>query len=711
MKRHLSIFTIIYLATLFSCYTTEKQLDKSTEMQYPIAQKKVKELTIHEHKRTDNYYWLNQKTNPDVIKYLEDENKYSKKMLSHTENLQEKIFKEITERIKQDDESVPYLSNGYYYYFKNEDGKEYDINCRKKGSLEAKEEIYLDENELAKGTDYFSAVGFRVSPNNKILAIGVDVISRREYDIKFKDLETGEFLEDIIPKTTGGTVWANDNKTVFYTKKDEVTLRSYKIFKHVLGTPISEDVLVYQEKDEMFDCYVWKSKSSKFIIIETASTLSSEAMYLDANKPNSDFKIVHSREENIEYSVLNYENEFYIVTNWEAENFRLMKCKINNPAKENWVEVIPHREDVLLESVELFKNHLVVEERKEGLMNIRIMNTKDNSEHYLNFGEEAYLAYVQTNKEFDTEIMRFAYGSMTTPSSVFDYNMNTKEKTLLKEQDVLGGFDKKNYKTKRVYATARDGAKVPISIVYRKDTPLDGTAPLLLYGYGSYGASMDAYFSYPRLSLLDRGFVFAIAHIRGGQEMGRKWYENGKFLKKQNTFNDFIDCGKHLIENKFGSTDKLCIMGGSAGGLLMGAVINQEPEMFRAVVAAVPFVDVVTTMLDESIPLTTGEYEEWGNPNEKEYYEYMLSYSPYDNVEAKEYPAMLVTTGLHDSQVQYWEPAKWVAKLRDVKTDDNLLILHTNMEAGHGGASGRFEQYKESAMEYAFFFDQLGITE
>ena len=711
MKLYFSLFIIIYSAALLSCNNTNNKLDKSIAMKYPIAQKQAKELTIHGHTRTDNYYWLNQKTNPEVIKYLEDENKYTQTKLSHTQKLQDKIFNEITGRIKQNDESVPYLSNGYYYYHKNEEGKEYDIDCRKKGSIDAKEEIYIDENELAKGADYFSASGFGVSPNNKILAIGIDVVSRREYDIKFKNLETGKFFADIIPKTTGGTVWANDNKTIFYTKKDEVTLRSYKIFKHVLGTPISEDVLVYHEEDEMFECFIWKSKSGKFLIIESASTLSSEAMYLDADQPNGEFTIVHPREENLEYSVWNYGNDFYILTNWQAENFRLMKCNFNSTAKDNWIEVIPHRKDVLLESIELFKNHLVVEERKEGLINIRIINKQDSSEHLIDFGEDAYLAYVQTNKEFDTEILRFAYGSMTTPNSVFDYNMNTKEKILLKEQDVLGGFDKKNYETKRIYATARDGAKVPISIVYRKDTPLNGTAPILLYGYGSYGASIDAYFSYPRVSLIDRGFVFAIAHIRGGQEKGRQWYENGKFLKKQNTFNDFIDCGKHLIENQFGSTNKLCIMGGSAGGLLMGAVINQEPEMFRAVVAAVPFVDVVTTMLDESIPLTTGEYEEWGNPNEKEYYEYMLSYSPYDNVEAQNYPAMFVTTGLHDSQVQYWEPAKWVAKLRNLKTDENLLILHTNMDAGHGGASGRFEQYKESAMEYAFFFDQLGITD
>ena len=691
MNRHLTLFFTLLITCLTSCNSPKNQEDKTKNMQYPIAQKQAKKLTIHGHTRTDNYYWLNERNNPEVIKYLEEENAYTHKMLSHTEKFQEKLFKEITGRIKKDDESVPYFSNGYYYYYKNEEGKEYDIDCRKKGSLEAEEEIYLNENELAKGTDYFSAVGFRVSPNNKILAVGIDLVSRRQYDIKFKNLETGVFLEDIIPNTTGGTVWANDNKTVFYTKKDEITLRSYKVYKHVLGTPISEDQLIYHETDEMFGCYIWKSKSSKFIIIETASTLSSEVMYLDADKPNGEFKIVHPREDNLEYSVSNYQNDFYIVTNWKAENFRLMKCSVENTAKENWEEVIPHRDNVLLESIELFKNHLVVEERKEGLMNIRIINTSNNTEHYINFGESAYLSYIQTNREFDTEILRFGYGSMTTPSSIFDYNMNTQEKTLLKEQDVLGGFDKNNYDTKRIYATARDGKKVPISIVYRKDTPIDGTAPLLLYGYGSYGASMDAYFSYPRISMLDRGFVYAIAHIRGGQEMGRQWYENGKFLNKKNTFNDFIDCGKYLTENNYGAKDKLCIMGGSAGGLLMGAVINQQPNMFKVVVAAVPFVDVVTTMLDENIPLTTGEYEEWGNPNEKKYYDYILSYSPYDNVETKNYPAMLVTTGLHDSQVQYWEPAKWVAKLRDLKTDDNSLLLHTNMDSGHGGASGRFE--------------------
>ncbi len=606
--------------------------------------------------------------------------------------------------MKQDDESVPYLSNGYYYYHKNEEGKEYDINCRKKGSLDAEEEIYLNENLLAEGTDYFSAVGFRVSPNNTILAVGIDTVSRRQYNIKFKNLETGEFLEDVIPNTTGGCVWANDNKTVFYTKKDEVTLRSFKIFKHVLGTSTDEDQLVYHEEDEMFGCYIWKSKSGEYIIIESASTLSSEARYINADNPNDAFTIVHPREDNLEYSVYNYQDDFYIVTNWEAQNFRLMKCNISNGNKENWEEVIPHREDVLLESIELFKNHLVIEERKAGLTNIRIINTTSKDEHYLDFGEEAYLSYVGVNREFDTEVVRFGYTSMTTPNSVFDYNMTTKEKTLLKEQEVLGGFDKNNYETKRIYAEARDGVQIPISIVYHKNTPLDGSAPLLQYGYGSYGASMDAYFSNARVSLLDRGFVFAVAHIRGGQEMGRQWYENGKFLKKKNTFYDFIDCGEYLLANHYTSSDKICMMGGSAGGLLMGAVMNLRPDLYKAVVAAVPFVDVVTTMLDETIPLTTGEYEEWGNPNDKEYYDYMLSYSPYDNVTAVDYPATLVTTGLHDSQVQYWEPAKWVAKLRDTKTDSNLLLLSTNMEAGHGGASGRFQRFKETALEYAFFY-------
>jgi oligopeptidase B len=686
----------------------------------PIARKEAKELTVHGDTRIDNYYWMKlsdeQKNaeslddqTKEVVNYLNSENDFTKAKLKHTESFQEKLYDEIVGRIKQDDESVPYKDKGYFYITRYEEGKEYPIFSRKKETLDAPEEIMLNVNELAKDYSYFSAAGLSVSPNNKILSYGEDTLSRRIYIIKFKNLETGEMIDDVIPNTTGRAVWANDNKTLFYSVKD-ASLRSYKIFKHVLGTDAANDEEIYHEKDETFGTYVYKTKSDKFLIIASAQTLSSEYRILDANTPNGKFKIFQPRERNLEYDIAHYGDKFYVRTNLDAKNFRLMETPETATAKENWKEVIGNREDVLLEGMEIFKDYLVLSERKAGITNIRIRPWK-GEEHYIAFKDEAYLAYTSTNPEFDTETLRLGYTSMTTPNSTFDYDMKTRKLTLLKETEVLGGFDSNNYKSERFFVTARDGQKVPVSLVYRKDTKLDGSAPLLLYGYGSYGSSMDPYFSSVRLSLLDRGFVYAIAHIRGGEEMGRHWYEDGKLLKKKNTFTDFIDCGKYLVENKYGAEDKLFAMGGSAGGLLMGAVVNMEPDMWRGVVAAVPFVDVVSTMLDEDIPLTTGEFDEWGNPKIKEYYDYIKTYSPYDNVEAKNYPNMLVTTGYHDSQVQYWEPAKWVAKLRDMKTDKNSLLLHTNMEAGHGGASGRFARFKETALEYAFMLDLVGINE
>ncbi len=544
-----------------------------------------------------------------------------------------------------------------------------------------------------------------------ILAYGVDTVSRRKYTIYFKDLTSGELLEDKISITTGGTTWANDNKTIYYTTKDPETLRSDKIFRHTLGTEQTEDKLVFEEKDETFGTFVYKTKSKKYLMLGSYSTLSTEYQFASADETNPEFKIIQPREKDLEYDVSHFEDKFYIRTNLNAKNFRLMETSVENTGKDNWKEIIPNRDDVLLEGIDIFKNYLVLSERKNGLTELRIINQTDKSEYYLDFGEEAYLAYTSTNLEFDTEILRYGYTSMTTPNSTFDHNMLSKEKSLLKMEEVLGNFNHENYETKRLWATATDGTKIPISLVYKKGIKLDGNNPLLQYAYGSYGYSIDAYFSSVRLSLLDRGFVYAIAHIRGGQEMGRYWYEDGKLLKKKNTFTDFIDCSEYLIAEKYTNKDKLFAMGGSAGGLLMGAIVNMRPDLYKGVVAAVPFVDVMTTMLDETIPLTTGEYDEWGNPNDKEYYDYMLSYSPYDQVKAQDYPNMLITTGLHDSQVQYFEPTKWTAKLRDMKTNNNLLLLTINMETGHGGASGRFDRYKETALEYAFMFDLLGITE
>lgn len=677
----------------------------------PKAKKVAKELTAHDHTRTDNYFWLNQREDSEVVEYLEVENTYTDGVMANVKDLQEEIYQEIIGRIKQTDESVPYKNKGYFYYTRFEEGKEYPIYCRKEGSLEGEEEIVLNVNVLAEGHDYYQVGGMSISADNKWLAYGVDTISRRIYTLHFKNLETGEVLDQTIPNTTGGATWANDGKTLFYTLKNDQTLRSESIYRIELGQEASDAQLIFTEEDETFYTGVYKTKSDEFIVIWSGSTLTNHFQILKADNPTGAFQEFTTRERGLEYSIDHFEDKFYVITNLEAQNFRLMETSENATSKENWKEVIAHRPDVFLEGIEIFKNYLVLDERKNGLTYLRIINQKDNSDHYVDFGESAYLAYVSTNKEFDSEVLRFGYQSMTTPNSIFDYDMVKREKVLLKQQPVLGGFDSKNYQTERLYATASDGAEIPISLVYRKGLKKDGNNPTMLYGYGSYGATIDPYFSSSRLSLLDRGFVVAIAHIRGGQLKGRAWYEDGKLLKKKNTFTDFIDCGEFLVKENFTNPEKLTAMGGSAGGLLMGAVVNMRPDLFKGIVAAVPFVDVVTTMLDESIPLTTGEFDEWGNPKEKEYYNYMLSYSPYDNVEKKDYPHMLVTTGLHDSQVQYWEPAKWVAKLRDYKTDNNLLMLHTNMETGHSGASGRFAAQKETAMEYAFLIACLEVPD
>lgn len=686
------------------------------QLQPPVAAKYPTKLEIHGDTRVDDYYWMNDywlkgPKSEEVVKWLEQENAYSSEMLKHTEALQKQLYDEMLGRIKQTDESVPYFKSGYWYTTRTEQGKEYAKYIRKKGTMEAADEVLLDANEMGKNYKYFGLGGLYVSPNNKLLAYSVDTVSRRKYGVFFKDLETGAMLPDVIANTTGGVVWANDNKTVFYVLKNDVTLRSEKIMKHVIGTDPKNDVLVYYEKDEQFSVGVGKTKSDEYILISSGSTLSSEYRFIKADQPDAEFKVVLARQPDHLYRIDHYKNDFYIITNWNAKNFRLMKTPIANTAQINWVEVIPHRNDVLLQGMQLFNNFLVLNERKNGLVDLRIMNWNDKKEHYLNFGEAAYVAGFGINPEFNTDVLRFSYQSMTTPPSTYDYTMTTREKKLMKQTEVLGGYKQADYITERVWAKAKDGTMIPVSIVYKKGFKKDGTQPLLLYGYGSYGSSTEPGFSTTRLSLLDRGFAYAIAHIRGGQEMGRYWYEDGKMFKKKNTFTDFIDAAEFLIEKKYTSPDHLYANGGSAGGLLMGAVVNMRPDLWKGVTADVPFVDVVTTMLDESIPLTTSEFKEWGNPKDKDSYEYMKSYSPYDNVEKKNYPNMLVTTGLHDSQVQYFEPAKWVAKLREYKTDKNKLLLVTNMEAGHGGASGRFQALKEVARMYAFFLDLEGIKQ
>ena len=688
----------------------------------PIAKKVKHEMSIHGDTRNDEYYWMRlsdeQKnaTTPDnhykeVVGYLNAENDYTKKMMAHTEKFQENLFQEIIGRIKQDDSSVPYKDNGYFYLVRYEEGKEHPIYSRKKENLKADEEVLLDGNKLAEPYTYYKIGTYSISTNNKLMAYSEDTLSRRIYTIKFKDLETGEMLPDIIENTTGGITWANDNKTVFYTRKDD-SLRPFQIYKHKLGTDPAEDELVYEESDETFSAFVYKTKSKKYIVSGSYATLTQEYRILDADNPDGKFEIFEPRNRTakLEYSIGHYNDKWYIRTNLDAKNFRLMETSIGATRKENWKETIPHRADVLLEDMDIFKDYLVLSERKNGITHLRI-KAWSGDDHYIDFGEDAYMAYTSVNRDFDTDVIRVGFTSLTTPNSVIDYNMKSKEHTIMKQTEVVGGYEKSDYQSERIYATAKDGVKIPISIVYKKGYKKDGSQPLLLYAYGSYGSSMDPYFSSMRLSLLDRGFAFAIAHIRGGEEMGRHWYEDGKLLKKKNTFTDFIDCAEFLIANNYTSAENMFAQGGSAGGLLMGAVVNMRPDLWAGMIAAVPFVDVITTMLDESIPLTTGEFDEWGNPKNKEYYDYIKSYSPYDNVEAKDYPPMLVTTGLHDSQVQYWEPAKWVAKLRDMKTDQNILLLDCDMEVGHGGAAGRFKRHKKTALNYAFLLDLAGKKE
>ena len=711
MKQSLTLLSVIFLTSCMNNSVTP-----------PIAEKQPYEMIKHNDVRVDDYYWMrltddqkkaenyDEKTQK-VVDYIDNENIYTQESLKHTNKFQDKLFDEIVGRIKKDDESVPYFSNGYFYYTKYEPGKEYAINCRKKGTLDSDEEIILDQNILADGKDYFAVGGWSVSPNNEWLAYSTDYVSRRIYTVHFKNLLTGETIQNAISNSSGSVAWANDNRTVFYTSKNDVTLLSEKIWRHKLGSDSKSDKMVYHEKDDTFYNGVYRSKSGDYIIIYNLSTLVSDFHILNADKPDGDFVNFSPREKEHEYSIDHYQDKFYIISNWDAKNNRLMETSETKTSKKNWKEVISHRDDVHLLDMEIFKDHLVINERKDGLRGLRIIHQKTGKDEYLDFGESTYTSRISTNREFNTNVLRYSYSSMLTPSSTYDYNMDSGQLNLMKQQEVVGGYDQNNYESERLYAIARDGEKVPISIVYKKDLKKVESQNLLLYAYGSYGSTIDPYFSSVRLSLLDRGFVYAIAHVRGGQIYGRKSYDDGKMLNKKNTFYDFIDAGKYLINEGYTDKDQLFIEGGSAGGLLIGAVVNMEPDLWKGAICAVPFVDVVTTMLDATIPLTSGEWDEWGNPEEKEYYDYMLSYSPYDQIENKAYPNMLVTSGFFDSQVQYWEPLKYVAKLRDNWAGDNRLYLHMNMDAGHGGKSGRFRRYREVALEYAFVLDLAGIKE
>jgi oligopeptidase B len=700
---------------ILSISTASFQSQLFPDLKAPMAEKKQHLRNIHNDKVNDPYYWMidyfkKGRDSTEVVDYLKSENSYWEGMMKDTEPFRENLFKEMKARIKEKDESVPVFRKGYYYYTRTENGKQYFKYCRKKGNLSAPEEILLDVDQLAEGHAYYSATGFSISPDNSKMIYGVDDVSRRQYKLFLKDLTTGKTTDLGIKNTSGSATWANDNKTIFYTGKNPETLLTEKIYRHSLGTDPSKDVMVYEEKDKSNYIGVGKSKNEKIIMIVSSATTSSETRYINADEPNATFKVFQPRMKDVLYDVTALEDKFLITTNKDALNFKVMETPLDKTGVENWKDFMPHRKDVLMEAITEFKNYLVFSERQNGLSQLVIIDRRTHKREFLKFDEPTYTVYPSGNPEYDTDNFRFGYTSMITPSSQYEQNLQTGKRTLLKQQEILGGYNKANYVTERLFAFAKDGTKIPISIVYKKGYKKDGNSPLLLYAYGSYGSSMDATFSSTRLSLLNRGFAFAIAHIRGGQEMGRQWYEDGKMMKKKNTFTDFIDAGEFLVKEKYTSPKHLYAQGGSAGGLLMGAVVNMKPELWNGAIAQVPFVDVVNTMLDESIPLTTNEYDEWGNPNNKEAYDYMKSYSPYENIERKNYPNLLVTTGLHDSQVQYFEPAKWVAKLRDLKTDKNVLFLKTDMEYGHGGASGRFDYLKDIALEYAFMFKLEGIN-
>lgn len=716
-------FTAIALAILSGCnkapdatqtHTTTTSVAQAAQLSAPIAKKVPYDMRIHGDTRVDNYYWMrdDERKDPEVINYLEAENAYTDAMLAHTKALQTTLFEELKGRIQKDDDSVPIKKGEYFYFSQTRGDDEYSTYLRSSDFAGTDKQVILDVNKLAKEYDYFAVSGLDVSPNTNLMAYGEDTVSRRIYTIKIKDLSTGKLLEDTLEGTNGRVVWANDNKTLYYIKKDAQTLLGYQVYRHTLGTPQAEDELVYEETDTSYYTGISKSKDGSEIYIWHSSTSASGVSVLSANDGKAMPKRLIEREADLEYGISKLGNTYYITTNLNAVNFQLMKVDIDKAGdKANWQTVIPARDNIKLEGIDLFNDHLVYQQREMGQSTLIVRNLTTGKEMPLSFNDSAYTISAYGNNDLNSDMLRVYYSSMTTPGSSYDVNLATGDKTLLKQQKVLGDFSADNYASERLFITARDGIKVPVTLVYRKDKfKKEGTNPLLQYAYGSYGATMDPTFSSARLSLLDRGFVYAIAHIRGSQMLGRPWYEDGKLLNKKNTFNDFVDVTKSLVAQGYGDKDYIFAQGGSAGGLLMGAVANQAPELYKGMVAAVPFVDVVTTMLDESIPLTTNEYGEWGNPNEKAYYEYMLSYSPYDQVSKQDYPNMLVTTGLHDSQVQYFEPAKWVAKLRDYKTDNNKLLFKIDMEAGHGGASGRFKRLEDAALNYAFMLDLAGVS-
>ncbi len=683
---------------------------KEDQLPPPVATKIPKADTTLGDVRIDNYFWLRDKNDPDVINYLEEENDYTDSIMKPTVPVQDSLFKEFLSRIKETDLSVPEKIDDYYYYYRTEQGKQYRVECRKKGSLDAPEEVILDQNELAKVHGYFDLGGFQVSPDQQLLAYAVDTNGSEIYSVYFKDLRTGQPLPDTISNTGASIVWANDNKTIFYDILDE-TLRPYEIKRHTLGDNPKTDAIAFEEPDKSYFIDIEKSKSKAYIFIGAGSKTTTEYRYLDANTPLAEFKVIAPRQHGIEYGVTHHDNRFFILTNENATNFKLMEAPVADPSRKNWKELMPYRPDVMLSSCEAFRDYLVLLERKDGSQQIEIRNFKDNTSYYVDWTEPVYSYSVSRNPEYNTDLLRFTYTSLVTQRSVYDYNMTTKARTLLKQDEVLGGYDPTLYQSQKLFATASDGVKIPISLVYKKALlKKDGSNPMYLYGYGSYGDPMDPWFSSARLSLLDRGFVFAIPHIRGGGEMGRQWYDNGKMLTKKNTFTDFIACAEYLIAEKYTGKDRLVISGGSAGGLLVGAVAMMRPDLMKVVIADVPFVDVLNTMLDPTIPLTVTEYEEWGNPHEKPYYDYIKSYAPYENVTKRDYPNILITGSLNDPRVAYWEPAKWCAKLRSNKTDQNLLLMKINMDAGHGGSSGRYERLKELALEYAFIFKVLGIS-
>jgi oligopeptidase B len=707
MRRDICLFMLLTGAFLM---TSNPAADAQ---EAPRPERRPVELTNHGVTRVDEYYWLRDREDPAVIAHLEAENAWTQVRMAGTEELQSTLFDEIVSRIPPDDDSAPVPYSGWWYQSRYEAGNEYPVHVRMEGSPDGEVQVLLDGNTRAEGHSYYSArvSPLGVSPDGRMLAFAEDTLGRRFYTIRFRDLQSGEFLSDEIRSVTAAMTWANDSRTLFYAKQDPETLRWNQIYRHRLGTDSSEDALVYEETDETYSSWISRSKSGRFLLIGSSQTLATEYRFLDADTPEGEFHVILPRQRNHEYSVEHDGDSWLIKTNRDAKNFRLVRAPISNPGPETWEEILPARNDVLFEDFELFTDNIVIQERRDGLVHLRVLDLSGRPDHEIEFDESAYVAWLSTNLELDSPYVRYGYSSMTTPSSVYDYERDSRKRILRKRDTVIGDFDPADYVTERLHATARDGERIPISIVYRRDTGGDlATRPLLLYGYGSYGASMEPGFSTARLSLLDRGFVYAIAHIRGGEELGRRWYEDGKLLNKKNTFNDFIDSAEYLVETDRADPNRLFAMGGSAGGLLMGAIVNDRPDLWRGVIAAVPFVDVVTTMLDPTIPLTTSEYDEWGDPNDPVYFEYMLSYSPYDNVQEAAYPALLVTTGLHDSQVQYWEPAKWVARLRDRNTGSEQVLLHVNMDAGHGGQSGRFRRFRETSLEYSFLIALAAST-